>query len=79
MEEIDQDLKIISSVNTPPHLAIDSGSLRPDLFYPLAVVFIQKYFHIVFLFIFAFYRINFILFLNFIGLVLLKLICKIDG
>jgi arginine utilization regulatory protein len=41
MTEIDVDLKIISSVNTMPQLAIDAGLLRSDLFYRLAVVFIQ--------------------------------------
>ena len=40
-QEIPIDLKIISSVNVPPHLAIDSGALRADLFYRLAVVYIQ--------------------------------------
>ncbi|WP_373497902.1 sigma-54 interaction domain-containing protein [Desulfococcus sp.] len=34
------DLKIISSVNRQPHLAISENSLRPDLFYRLGVVFI---------------------------------------
>lgn len=41
MKEIDVNLKIISSVNVPPHYAIDSGALRSDLFYRLAVVYIQ--------------------------------------
>ncbi|BBO70665.1 sigma-54-dependent Fis family transcriptional regulator [Desulfosarcina alkanivorans] len=41
MGEIDVDLKIISSINVPPHRAIESGGLRSDLFYRLAVVFIQ--------------------------------------
>lgn len=41
MREVDVDLKIVSSVNMPPHLAIDSDSLRADLFYRLAVVFIR--------------------------------------
>jgi arginine utilization regulatory protein len=40
MQEIDVDLKIISSVNVPPHKAIESGAMRADLFYRLAVVFI---------------------------------------
>ena len=41
MREIDVDLKIVSSINVPPHQAIESGGLRSDLFYRLAVVFIQ--------------------------------------
>jgi len=41
MREIDVDLKIISSINIPPHRAIEAGMLRSDLFYRLAVVFIQ--------------------------------------
>jgi arginine utilization regulatory protein len=41
MQEIDVDLKIISSVNVPPHQAIESGSMRADLFYRLAVVLIN--------------------------------------
>jgi arginine utilization regulatory protein len=40
LQEIDVDLKIVSSVNVPPHEAIESGSMRADLFYRLAVVFI---------------------------------------
>lgn len=40
LKEIDVDLKIISSVNQNPHTAIADGSLRSDLFYRLAVVFI---------------------------------------
>ncbi len=40
MQEIDVDLKVISSVNVLPHAAIASGSMRADLFYRLAVVFI---------------------------------------
>ena len=40
-KEIDVDLKIVSSVNIPPHNAIASGHLRPDLFYRLAVVYIH--------------------------------------
>ncbi|MFW5636366.1 MAG: sigma-54 interaction domain-containing protein [Thermodesulfobacteriota bacterium] len=39
-KEIEVDLKIISSVNRQPHTAIAEGSLRPDLFYRLGVVFI---------------------------------------
>jgi arginine utilization regulatory protein len=34
------DLKIISSVNRQPHVAIAENALRPDLFYRLGVVFI---------------------------------------
>jgi arginine utilization regulatory protein len=34
------DLKIISSVNKEPHVAIAENALRPDLFYRLGVVFI---------------------------------------
>ncbi len=41
MQEIDVDLKVISSVNVLPHDAIESGSMRADLFYRLAVVFIK--------------------------------------
>jgi arginine utilization regulatory protein len=40
-KEVEVDLKVISSVNILPHLAIDAGSLRADLFYRLAVVFLQ--------------------------------------
>lgn len=39
--EMNVDLKIISSVNQNPHTAIEQGNLRSDLFYRLAVVFIQ--------------------------------------
>ncbi len=35
------DVKIISSVNEDPHLAIKQGSLRMDLFYRLGVVYIR--------------------------------------
>ncbi|MDX2452556.1 sigma-54 interaction domain-containing protein [Desulfosarcina sp.] len=41
MQEIDVELKVISSVNVLPHTAIESGSMRADLFYRLAVVFIS--------------------------------------
>ena len=41
MREIDVDLKVISSINIPPHRAIEAGMLRSDLFYRLAVVFLQ--------------------------------------
>lgn len=41
LNEIDIDLKIISSVNREPHLAIAEGAMRPDLLYRLGVVFIQ--------------------------------------
>jgi arginine utilization regulatory protein len=40
MHEIEIDLKIISSVNKEPHMAIAENALRPDLFYRLGVVFI---------------------------------------
>ena len=40
LAEVGVDLKIISSVNQNPHIAIGQGSLRSDLFYRLAVVFI---------------------------------------
>jgi len=40
LEETEIDLKIISSVNKEPHVAIAEGALRPDLFYRLGVVFI---------------------------------------
>jgi arginine utilization regulatory protein len=40
LAEVSVDLKIISSVNQNPHLSIANGSLRSDLFYRLAVVFI---------------------------------------
>lgn len=38
--EVEVDLKIVSAVNTPPHVAIAEKMLRPDLFYRLGVVFI---------------------------------------
>ena len=41
LDETPVDLKIISSVNLEPHQAIAEGTLRPDLFYRLAVVFIR--------------------------------------
>ncbi|HSO18209.1 MAG TPA: sigma 54-interacting transcriptional regulator, partial [Desulfosarcina sp.] len=41
VKETDVQLKIVSSVNAPPHEAIASGPLRADLFYRLAVVFIH--------------------------------------
>jgi len=41
LKEIETDLKIISSVNTDPHAAIADKTLRSDLFYRLAVVFIH--------------------------------------
>lgn len=41
LDEIDIDIKLISSVNQNPHTSIADGSLRSDLFYRLAVVFIQ--------------------------------------
>ncbi len=39
--EIDIDIKVVSSVNREPHLDIEDGVLRPDLFYRLGVVFIR--------------------------------------
>ncbi|WP_022665105.1 sigma-54 interaction domain-containing protein [Desulfospira joergensenii] len=41
VREISIDLKLISSVNENPHTSIARGSLRADLFYRLAVVFIR--------------------------------------
>jgi arginine utilization regulatory protein len=41
VQEVDVNLKILSSVNVPPHEAIEAGTLRADLFYRLAVVFIS--------------------------------------
>jgi transcriptional regulator with PAS, ATPase and Fis domain len=41
LEERDVDLKIISSVNVNPHVAIAQQTLRADLFYRLAVIFIR--------------------------------------
>ena len=41
LEEKEIDVKIISSINVPPHCAIDSDSMRPDLLYRLAVIFIR--------------------------------------
>ena len=41
LDEISVDIKLISSVNRNPHTAIADGSLRSDLFYRLAVVFIR--------------------------------------
>ena len=40
LHENNIDLKIISSVNREPHVAIAENALRPDLFYRLGVVFI---------------------------------------
>jgi arginine utilization regulatory protein len=40
LRENEIDVKIISSVNKPPHLSIADNTLRPDLFYRLGVVFI---------------------------------------
>ena len=40
LREMEVDLKIISSVNQEPHVAIGDNALRPDLFYRLGVVFI---------------------------------------
>lgn len=41
LKEIRIDIKLISSVNQNPHTAIADKSLRSDLFYRLAVVFIR--------------------------------------
>ncbi len=41
LDEISIDIKLISSVNRNPHTAIADKSLRSDLFYRLAVVFIR--------------------------------------
>ena len=41
LKEIDIDIKIISSVNQNPHTSIENGTLRSDIFYRLAVVFIR--------------------------------------
>ncbi|MEX1299993.1 MAG: sigma 54-interacting transcriptional regulator [Desulfotignum sp.] len=41
LEEHEVDLKIISSVNVNPHVAIAQQTLRADLFYRLAVIFIR--------------------------------------
>ena len=40
-DDIELDLKIISSVNIDPHQAIKEGYLRMDLFYRLGVVFVR--------------------------------------
>jgi len=40
LEEVEIDIKLISSVNQDPHESIKEGSLRPDLMYRLGVVFI---------------------------------------
>ncbi len=40
LKENEIDVKIVSSVNQPPHMAIAGNTLRPDLFYRLGVVFI---------------------------------------
>lgn len=40
LRETEIDVKIISSVNQEPHVAIAENNLRPDLFYRLGVVFI---------------------------------------
>ncbi|MBF0469072.1 MAG: sigma 54-interacting transcriptional regulator [Desulfamplus sp.] len=41
LKEIEIDVKIISSVNIDPYVAIRQGTLRSDLFYRLGVVFIS--------------------------------------
>lgn len=40
LREVEIDVKIISSVNIDPYVAIKEGTLRSDLFYRLGVVFI---------------------------------------
>lgn len=40
LRETEIDLKIISSIDQQPHVAISENNLRPDLFYRLGVVFI---------------------------------------
>ncbi len=40
LREVAIDIKIVSSVNREPHLAIEENSLRSDLFFRLGVVFI---------------------------------------
>jgi arginine utilization regulatory protein len=42
LKESEIDVKIISSVNQEPHVAIAANNLRPDLFYRLGVVFIPS-------------------------------------
>lgn len=41
LKEREVDLKLISSVNQNPHVAIEQGALRSDLLYRLGVVFIM--------------------------------------
>ncbi|GAB6143023.1 sigma-54 interaction domain-containing protein [Desulfocicer niacini] len=41
LKEISIDIKIISSVNVDPHVAMGNGTLRSDLFYRLGVVFVH--------------------------------------
>jgi arginine utilization regulatory protein len=41
VQEVGVNLKVLSSVNTPPHEVIEAGTLRADLFYRLAVVYIS--------------------------------------
>ncbi len=41
LNEIEFDIKIVSSVNTDPYRAIQENTLRPDLFYRLGVVVIH--------------------------------------
>ena len=40
LSENEIDVKIISSVNKPPHMTLADNTLRPDLYYRLGVVFI---------------------------------------
>lgn len=41
MKEVNLDLKILSTINIPPEDAIETRSIRPDLYYRLAVVVIS--------------------------------------
>lgn len=41
LNETSLDLKVVSSVNSDPHRAIQEGNLRMDLFYRLAVIYIR--------------------------------------
>ncbi|GAB4286727.1 MAG: sigma-54-dependent Fis family transcriptional regulator [Deferrisomatales bacterium] len=41
LDEREVDVKVVSSVNEPPHRAVDAGRLRLDLFYRLGVVLLH--------------------------------------
>jgi arginine utilization regulatory protein len=41
LDEVEIELKLISSVNKEPHQAVEEGALRSDLLYRLGVVFIR--------------------------------------